>query len=344
MNITYPQIKQLILFTLVTVLGLAVVSYVLATGVSIVLLFLFAIILAIGFTAFARTVSRWTRLPYGFSLATALSISVAGVLLFLSYFFPALTRELLNSESLLREISNRVDGLLQSVTALEQMGVNLSFSSLLEQVQSNSISIFNGVQNVFTQTSTAIFNALILLVVSIFLASQPLYYKRGLVAIVPEAYKNCTRHNLEVIYTGAKNWLLSRLASMAVISLLTYIGLIILNVPLAFSLAIAAGLLSFIPNLGPILSFIPALLVSLTLGTFSVVAVIILYLLIQLLESNLITPKIEQKLVSSPPALLLFMQLLFGTVLGFLGLLLAAPVLAIAMILWKEGKWQADAR
>ena len=334
MNITYPQIKQLILFTLVTVLGLAVVSYVLATGVSIVLLFLFAIILAIGFTAFARTVSRWTRLPYGFSLATALSISVAGVLLFLSYFFPALTRELLNSESLLREISNRVDGLLQSVTALEQMGVNLSFSSLLEQVQSNSISIFNGVQNVFTQTSTAIFNALILLVVSIFLASQPLYYKRGLVAIVPEAYKNCTRHNLEVIYTGAKNWLLSRLASMAVISLLTYIGLIILNVPLAFSLAIAAGLLSFIP----------ALLVSLTLGTFSVVAVIILYLLIQLLESNLITPKIEQKLVSSPPALLLFMQLLFGTVLGFLGLLLAAPVLAIAMILWKEGKWQADAR
>jgi predicted PurR-regulated permease PerM len=264
-------------------------------------------------------------------------------MVFLSYFLPALVQEVANSEQLFSSISVEVNKITAFIPGSEQPGASFSLPNLLESVKANSESIFDGIQNVFTQTTSAIFNILILLVVSMFLAAQPAYYKRGLIALAPKKYQAAVAGNIAIAYTSTKKWLLSRLVSMAVIAVLTYIGLLALGVPLAFSLAITAGLLSFIPNLGPILSFVPALLVSLTMGIFSVVAVSILYVAIQILESNLITPKIEQRLVDSPPALLLFSQLLLGTVWGFLGLLLAAPAVAIGISLWKNRQHEPPA-
>ena len=343
MQLSFNQYKNWVWFTLFAI-GLAgLLGYLLVSGSKIVLLFLFALILAVGFTAFAQAISLRTPLSYGFSLLLALSTLILSLVVFLSYFLPALVQEVANSEQLFLSISTEVSKITALIPGLEQTGASFSLPNLLESLKANSGSIFDGIQNVFTQTTSAIFNVLILLVVSIFLAAQPSYYKSGLIALAPKKYREAVAGNIATAYTSTKKWLLSRLVSMAAIAVLTYIGLLVLGVPLAFSLAVTAGLLSFIPNLGPILSFVPALLVSLTMGIFSVVAVSILYVAIQILESNLITPKIEQRLVDSPPALLLFSQLLLGTVWGFLGLLLAAPAVAIGISLWKNSQHEPHA-
>lgn len=339
MELSFSEFTKRVWFVLLTVCLLGLAVYLLAFGGKIILLFLFALILGVGFTAFAQMITDKTKLPYSASVFIAITTIAVGLVVFVSYFFPALVHEIANSQQLLDNISAELEKLMTSISGQSQLNFDLTLTNLLESLQANSSSIFNGIQNIFSQTASAIFNVLILLVVSIFLAVQPSYYKRGLVALAPKAYQPLVQKNIEVVFSSTKKWLLARLVSMSVIAVLTYLGLLVLGIPLAFSLAIAAGLFSFIPNLGPILSFVPALLVALTLGTFSIVTVSILYIAVQLLESNLITPKVEQKLVDSPPVLLIFSQLLLGTVWGFLGLLLAAPAVAVGIALWKKGTW-----
>ena len=131
------------------------------------------------------------------------------------------------------------------------------------------------------------------------------------------------------------NWLLGKLFSMTVVGVLTALGLWALGIPLIGVLSLLAGLLSFIPNFGPILALIPAVLVALLEGPDQALYVAGLYVLVQAVESNLITPLVQQRLIEMPPALILVAQVLMGTLVGGLGVMLATPVVAILMVLVK---------
>ncbi len=119
---------------------------------------------------------------------------------------------------------------------------------------------------------------------------------------------------------------------MLFIGLVTWIGLYFLGVPLALTLGLIAALLSFIPNFGPIISVFPALLVAFVDSPMKAVYVGILYLCIQMVESYLVTPFIERETVSLPPALTMIFQLTLVVTLGFAGLVLATPLLAVLLV------------
>jgi len=126
-------------------------------------------------------------------------------------------------------------------------------------------------------------------------------------------------------------WVENRLLSMLIVTVLTYVGLLFVGLDYALSLSIAAGLLSFIPNLGPILGFIPALLLAIPQGQELMLMVTGLYGLVQLLESNVITPLIFKNALQLPVSLTFFFQLVFGSLFGFLGLTFAVPLGLILM-------------
>ena len=128
-------------------------------------------------------------------------------------------------------------------------------------------------------------------------------------------------------------WLIGKIGSMIVIALLTWIGLSIIGVPLALTLGLIAGLLSFIPNFGPILSAIPAILLAFVDNPVTALYVIGLFIGVQLIESNLVTPWIERQTVELPPALTITAQLILTVLIGGLGLVLATPILAVLMVL-----------
>jgi predicted PurR-regulated permease PerM len=94
------------------------------------------------------------------------------------------------------------------------------------------------------------------------------------------------------------------------------------------TLGFVTALLTFIPNIGPILSVIPAALLALLQGPAALLYVLLLYTAVQLVETYLITPKVQQDMVSLPPAVTLVAQLLAGVLAGGLGLVLAAPLAA----------------
>jgi len=117
------------------------------------------------------------------------------------------------------------------------------------------------------------------------------------------------------------------------IGLLTWIGLSILGVPLALTLGLIAGLLSFIPNFGPIMSAVPAILLAFIDSPISALYVLILFIVVQLIESNLVTPLIERRTVELPPVLTIVAQLALTILFGAVGLILATPILAVVMVL-----------
>src|SRR5690606_44568 len=124
-----------------------------------------------------------------------------------------------------------------------------------------------------------------------------------------------------------------QLISMTVVGVLTGAGLWLLGLPLAFILGALAALLAFIPNIGPVLAAVPAVLLALADGPTTVLWVIGIYVGVQAVESYLITPVVQQESVSLPPALTISFQLLMGVLYGILGLALATPLAALGLAL-----------
>lgn len=176
-------------------------------------------------------------------------------------------------------------------------------------------------------------NAVVVLVVGIYLAIQPGLYERATKSLLPSRYRQRGSEVLAALGTGLRSWLAGRFASMAILGVLTFIGLMLLGVPLAPTLALIAAILSFVPNIGPLLSFIPAALVALTEGPMFVLYVAALYAGVQFVESYLITPLIQQRVTSVPPAFLIFWQVAMGLVFGLFGLFLATPIAVMVIIL-----------
>lgn len=172
----------------------------------------------------------------------------------------------------------------------------------------------------------------VFLFVGLFFAIDPGTYRRGLLCLVPRAKR---RRAQEVLSAGAhilRMWLFGKVVAMFVVGILTWLGLIFLSIPLAMTLAVAAALLTFIPNLGPILAALPALLLALLKGPQDVLYVGILYVAVQAVETYVVTPLIQQRAGNLPPALILLGQITMALLAGSLGVILATPLVALTLV------------
>ena len=175
----------------------------------------------------------------------------------------------------------------------------------------------------------------IILFLGIFFMAQPKMYQEGIILLFPKPKRKRAEEVLLTMAYTLKRWLMGKILSMLVVGILTGIGLAILGIPLALTLGLFATLITFIPNFGPIISLVPALLIALTMGTDYAIYVTILYAVIQAIESNVITPLIQRRMIAFPLAMILIAQVLLGIFTGGLGLILAVPVIAIIMVLVK---------
>jgi predicted PurR-regulated permease PerM len=176
---------------------------------------------------------------------------------------------------------------------------------------------------------------LIVLVLGPYFAVEPETYLRGFLRLVPAPRRERTRAILVKAAATLHDWLLGQLFAMALVGTLSGLGLWLLGVPQALVLGLIAGLCDFIPNLGPLLGLVPALVVAFGVSGWLAFYVLVLYLAIQAVESNLITPIIQRRAVDLPPGLTLTAQLVMGLLGGILGLLLAVPLAAVAMVVVK---------
>ena len=185
---------------------------------------------------------------------------------------------------------------------------------------------------VFSSTLSAFSAVLVVLFLGLCLAIEPRTYTGGLVRLLPMRHRPRAREILGELRRVLGTWLAAKLISMSVVGVATAVGLWALGIPMAFVLGVLAGLLAFIPNVGPILSAVPAVLIALAQGPTQALYVVGLYLAVQSVESYVVTPLVQRDMVSLPPALTAFAQLILGLVAGLPGVIVAAPLTAAGLV------------
>src|SRR5688572_17619766 len=143
------------------------------------------------------------------------------------------------------------------------------------------------------------------------------------------------RRIAEVLFAGGYTlrwWILGQLLSMTIVGLLMGIGLAIIGVPMAFALGVVAGLFEFVPTIGPIFGLLPALVLSLAEEPQSALYVLALYIGVQTIESYLLTPLVQERVLELPPMVTIATQVLFAWTLGPVGLLIAVPFVAFVVV------------
>jgi len=167
---------------------------------------------------------------------------------------------------------------------------------------------------------------------AIYLAIDPATYRRGLLHLVPQRARGQTDEILTAIAVTLRKWLVTQLIAMIVIGAVSTVVLMALKVRAAVPLGILAGLLEFVPTIGPIISSLPAIAMGFVDSPEKALAVAVAYVGIQFLENHLLIPLLMKQGVNVPPALTIVMQALMAIVFGILGLLVAVPLLAAIMI------------
>jgi predicted PurR-regulated permease PerM len=173
----------------------------------------------------------------------------------------------------------------------------------------------------------------IVLFIGVYAAVEPSIYRRGFLVLIPPQHRDRTGKVISEVVDTLRWWLIGKFISMTIIGVLTTVGLWIMGIPLALALGIIAAIFTFIPNIGPLLSAIPAVLLGLIDSPQQALYIAALYVGIQTVESYMITPLIQRKTVSLPPALTLSAQVLLGVIFGGLGVALATPMTAAALVL-----------
>jgi predicted PurR-regulated permease PerM len=171
-----------------------------------------------------------------------------------------------------------------------------------------------------------------ILVIGVYLAVEPRMYVEGLLTLLPVSRRPRWRAILFRIGHVLGWWLLGQMISMTVITGAVFVGLRLLEVPLALTLALIAGLMTFIPNIGPMIALVPTVLVAMGGGVWQVFYVVLFYTAVQSVEGYLLTPAIQRRAVHMPQALILTAQLLLGLLMGVIGLALAAPLAAATLV------------
>jgi predicted PurR-regulated permease PerM len=185
---------------------------------------------------------------------------------------------------------------------------------------------------VISSTLAVVAGIVLVLFLAIYLAIDPSIYRRGLLYLLPRRARPRADKILGAIATTLRRWLVTQLIAMVVIGMVTTAVLLALKVRAAVPLGILAGLLEFVPTLGPILSALPAIAMGFVDSPEKALFVTLAYVGIQFLENHLLIPILMKEGIDLPPALTIVMQALMAIVFGILGLLVAVPLLAAVMI------------
>ena len=205
-------------------------------------------------------------------------------------------------------------------------------SQLVQQMSQSATFAFN----IISSTFNGIFTVVTVLVLSFYLMlERDQLYKKAVWFTHDKEMLKKIRIFIDEAEEQLGGWVRGQLLLMLIVGIATYIGLILLRIPYALPLALTAGLLELLPNLGPTLSAVPAIAIAyITFGPVSALLVLFFYILIQQLENNVLVPKIMAASAHVGP-LVAIVAILIGLQLGgMIGALLAIPIYVVIRLIY----------
>lgn len=296
----------------------------------VLLLLFFGILLAVFLNGVSAPIQRRTRLPRIFALF--LVILVLLVILALSFWLlvPRVAEQIeVMSEALpqaLAHLKAKIASYSYGEKILAQIPGTAQLMDSIGQIAIRTLGIF--ATTVGTLTSVAI-----VMFVGLYLAFDPQVYLRGILHLVAPGKRKRAEEVLYTMGDTLTHWLLGRLFAMAFVGVSVAVSLWFLEIRLVLILSIIAGLLDFVPFIGPVVAAVPVVLLALPEGLTKVFWVVVFYGMIQFVEGFVFTPLVQQREVAVPPVLILTSQIVLGLFLGLLGVVLATPLVAVTIVL-----------
>jgi predicted PurR-regulated permease PerM len=305
--------------------AIAAVAVLLWRLIDVVLLIFAGVILAVALVSLARLLMR--HLPLGRRAALAAVICLATIAI--------LGLAALMGARLATQFGQLGQTLQAEWTRLQQT----RWAAELFQGGSRSVPV-TSVSHFVTAAATgfagAVTAAILIVFVGVFVAADPEWYERGVLRLVPVAACERTKRVLHALGTALSRWLRGVVVAMLSVGAATTLALWLIGIPLALSLGVLAGVLEFVPYVGPIVSAVPAVLVAFTVGPWPALEVAGLFLAIHFFEGYVLVPSIQKWAVALPPALAIVAVVIFGLLFGPIGIILAHPLMVCAIVLVEE--------
>ncbi len=333
--------------------SLIIAGYLLWQIRQLLLLVFMAIVLTTALNRLVRSLERFNiqrKTAVILTLLTALGLTA----LFFWLIVPPFIEQFQNLISLLPKAVSRIREFVLTLQTQETEWDWLS--DFLPNTQSSSLPvpsvvapIFRNFFAIFSNSVAAFLRSLFVLALTVMMLLNPQGYRKSFLKLFPSFYRRRADEILTLSEAALGNWLTGTVINCIFIGLLSGLGLWALQIKLVLVHALMAGILNFIPNIGPAASVVFPIMIALLDEPWKIWAVLILYFIIQNIESYWLTPIVMAKQVSLLPAVTLMAQIFFASTFGILGLLLALPLTVVAKTWLEEAlfkdvldQWQAS--
>lgn len=312
------------------VIGLALAAAALAAvvvlGIDILLAAFAGILFAVFLRGFTDFVAAHTPLAGGWAYAAVLVLLTglvvgSGVLL-----APRVAEQAEQLSAQLPEIAGEAEAFLQERAWGEWLLERLGDGGPGQALEGALAPLLSGVLGWLTVVVVVFF-------VGLFAAGNPRLYQDGTVHLFPLRHRPLIREILGELSYTLRWWLIGRAIAMAMVGVTTAVVLGVLGVPFALLLGTVAGLLTFVPYLGPIVAAVPIVVFAMLEGPQTALWVFVAYTAIQQVEGNVLDPIIMHKLIYIPPVVTIVLQVLMGAVVGVMGVVMATPLAAVLVVL-----------
>ena len=234
-------------------------------------------------------------------------------------------------------ISKQIEALREYAASLglldESNGAGVENSVFFKALVGDINAILGPATTALSIAAGAAFNVIIIAITGIFFAISPRLYRDGLLRLFPVDQRPRLSQTLANLGSALRWWLVGQFAAMVLIGVSVALALWLMGVPAPFLLGFQAGLLGFIPFVGPIIAGIPIMLTAMSMGINTAALVLVVYMVVQSIEGYLITPIIQKRAVHLPPIITIAAILVFGALFGEVSVALATPFIAIVRIL-----------
>lgn len=330
---TWSTFIQRVLTVVAIVGAVLVLSETIAAATQIVLVLFGGVLFGVFLNGLARLLTRWVGGGYKRSLTIVVLVLLALVVAFFVL--------------MAQQISQQVDQFIEQFQkayeqAIQSLRETVLGRRLLRQMPEagealstqNVQQIGSFAQMVVQQVLFFIGAVAIIFFTGVYLAGDPGRYRNGLVMLFPPSRRPRAKEVAHAVGEALWNWLMGQLAAMTIIGLSTAVGLWLLGVPMPIMLGVITFFLVFVPNIGPIVAIIPQSLLAFQAGGVQLVLYVVVFnIVLQTVESYVITPMIQQYEIDLPAAMIISVQVILGYVAGALGLLFATPLAAAGLVL-----------
>ncbi len=310
----------------VVVVGLALLLWRIAGAL---LLAFIGVLFAAALRGAAVLLGRYLRIPTEWALLPVATVLIAAVSLFVWFAGPPINAQL---AQLIKTLPGSIQQIEEQLKQYPWGQYILSHLAGPEGAAGQGFHLVTRVTGIASAAFTVVADLIIVIFTAIYFAINPDTYRRGIVSLVPKSKSQRITEVLDATALTLQHWLLGQGVSMLTVGILVALGLWIAGVPMVLLLGVIAGVLEFIPFVGPILGAIPGILIALTQDWRTALYAVIVYTIVQQVENHVLIPLIQKKAVEVPPALVILAVAALGLLFGVLGALVATPLMAVIMV------------